>query len=133
MGKILKQYRYYGENSPFNSEDRVNLKGLVSGTTFFKAEDPYISIASLGIQTVPGVKFRINEPTSGNMTKEGIVIGNTGIFQLDLTEGYEISNLRFDKQSLEEYFNLSEKEMDLIGNVRSNAYLIIDIVYITEG
>ena len=122
MGKILKQYRYYGDQSANNSEDRVTLEGLVTGTTFFQSNDEYISIISLGIQTVPGVKFRINEPTSGNMSKEGIVIGNTGIFQINLSDGYEITNLRFDRESLE-----------LIGNANSNTYLIIDVVYNTEG
>ena len=123
MGKVIKQYRYYGEKSELNfPSDRTTLQGLVTGTTFFQANDEYISILSIGIQTVPGVKFRINEPTSGNMSKEGIVVGNTGIFELNLSDGYEITNLRFDRESLK-----------LIGNSSSNTYLIIDVVYNTEG
>jgi hypothetical protein len=55
------------------------------------------------------------------MTSNGIIVGNTGIYELSMTEGYEITNLRFDEKSLE-----------LIGNANSNTYLIVDIVYNTE-
>ena len=120
MGKILKQYRYYGKDIA-GSEPRVTHEGLVTGATFLADNDPYLSIISLGIQTVPGVKFRVNEPTGNSMTSNGIVVGNTGIYELNMTEGYEITNLRFDEKSLE-----------LIGGSNGNTYLIIDIVYNTE-
>lgn len=123
MGKILKQFRYYGEESPakdLNYPSSINKATLDSGEVFFDnsmfpTATP-TSIASLGIQTIPGVKFYLNSAT------DPIIVGSSGIYELNLTDNYEILYLDFDPQSL-----------DLIGSYNGDAYLIVDIVYNTEG
>ena len=115
MAKYLKQFRYYGENSNLNSPlGSINKKNLTSGSVFFNSGN-LISIASLGIQTLPGVKFYLNDSV------DSIIVGSTGIYELNLADSYEVTSLRFDSESL-----------SLIGDSSNSAYLIIDIVYNTE-
>lgn len=116
MAKHLKQFRYYGANSDLNYPSNiVTTNSLTSGSAFFGSRN-LISIAALGIQTWPGVKFYLNDST------DSIIIGSTGIYELNLKDNYEVTSLRFDKSSL-----------GLIdSNVNHGAYLIIDIVYNTE-
>ena len=123
--KHFKQLRYFGENDPRNSA------GIVNSNIFYdtKSLNYYIindklppengdftvsipTIKHLGIQTIPGVKFYINE------VKEPIIIGQTGIFELDLFQypsltinGFKVGTLDFSEGS--------------------NCFLIIDLVYIT--
>ena len=63
------------------------------------------------IQALPGTKFYIN----GN--DESIIVGYTGIYELDSNILHNIYKLRFDNSSI-----------DLIAN-NDNAYLLVDIVY----
>lgn len=114
MKKVLRQFRYYGtENSSLNfpdidSEEFKNL--LNSGFLIDKYIPNLFSIASLGIQTVPGVQFKINGGPNN------IIIGSTGIYSLDLSDNYDLKTISFNKESLE-----------LIDH-NPTAYLIIDIV-----
>ena len=118
MGKQLKQYRYYGTkdnlNSNLNSPSNINKQNLVTGSIFFNSGN-LLSIASLGIQTWPGVKFYLNDSV------DSVIIGSTGMYELNINEDYEITSLRFDSTSI-----------DLIDDKSNSAYLIIDIVYNTE-
>ena len=111
--KLLKQFRYYGDNALKNSQD-ISSTSLVSGSIFFGSEK-LISIAALGIQTIPGVQFYLND------SNEPIVIGSTGLFELSLSDGYEVNFLRFDQESI-----------DLIAASSNAAYLIVDIIYNVE-
>lgn len=114
MAKQVKQFRYYSEDAigvTSNYPSNINKYGLVSGSNFAT----YMPISKLGIQSVPGTKFYLNNSTNP------IIIGNTGIFELDLNEQTEIIALQFDNKSID-YIN---------SNI--NAYLIVDIIYEGEG
>ena len=110
MKKQIKQIRYYGVNNENNS--RKDLRELLiagSGKIFPD------SIIALGIQTFPGVKFYLNN------SEEPIIVGPSGIFEINLMDNCEINFLHFD-----------EKSIDFIDAESNNAYLIIDIIYIVE-
>ena len=112
MKRQLKQFRYYGENVLKNSPNEIiSKKSLTSGSVFFNSPD-LVSIASLGIQTLPGVKFYLNDSV------DSIIVGSTGIYELNFNDNFEITSLKFDSTSL-----------DLIGDPSNSAYLIVDIVY----
>lgn len=116
MKKILRQFRYYGTNNPLNAPSGISKDNLQSGHIFRNSEDLQLAtIVAFGIQTVPGVQFYIND------SLDTVVIGQSGIYELDLSDGYEVHELRFTSKSL-----------DLINN-SPEAYLIIDIIYSAEG
>ena len=114
MAKVVKQYRYYNakdsKNQPYTE---ISLETLESGSVFF-SEDGLVSITQLGIQTLPGTKFYLNN------AKKPIIVGATGIYELDLEGLSEINSLFFDKKSLE--------TIESIGN----AFLIVDALYEVE-
>ena len=68
-------------------------------------------VVQIGIQTIPGVKFNLNNSYSP------IVIGHTGIYELNVEDLTEITSIRFDSDSI-----------DKINNAL-NRYLYVDIVY----
>lgn len=117
MAKKIKQYRYYNDtndsvtrNQPLYVPDTDivatyahYVNGEVFGTCF--------PILQLGIQALPGTKFYLNEAT------DPIIIGATGIYELDLDGQAEITNLQFEARS-----------MRMIRD-NNNAFLIIDIIY----
>lgn len=111
MAKQVRQFRYYAEGSKKNypdaGKDKVNLQSLINGTPFGN----YVPIVQLGIQTIPGTKFFLN---SGQTP---IIVGNTGIYELDLNGLTEINSLRFENRSIQ---NINKLE---------NGYLIVDIMY----
>ena len=75
MAKKVKQFRYYNNTSSNNYPSNiVNYRSLISGTAF----SDFIPIYQLGIQSLPGTKFYLNGATNP------IIIGNTGIYELDL-------------------------------------------------
>ena len=111
MSKYVRQLRYYSEghpnNYPTDGEYVVNQSSL-SGEKFFT---PYMPIIQLGIQTLPGTKFYLNSANNP------IIIGNTGIYELDLSGLSEITSLTFEQRSIQAISD------------NNNAYLIIDIIY----
>ena len=111
MAKKIKQYRYYGrDSSKANFPSDLTRDGLILGFAFTES----IPITQLGIQTLPGIVFYVNN------SPEPIVVGSTGIYELDLSSGTFITNLRFDVESIRTIENIS------------TAYLIVDIVYEIE-
>ena len=84
---------------------------LFDGT---KGGKKYVPILQLGIQSIPGTYFYLN----GGL--DPIIIGSTGIYELDLSGEIEISKLEFDYESLERI------------NKMANGYLIVDIIYEDE-
>lgn len=109
--KQIGQIRYYANNSSANSPAISDLKQkLQYGTAF----DDYYPITQLGIQALPGTKFYLNS-TSTEITSP-IIIGSTGIYELNIEGISEITNLVFDGASLN---NIGEN---------NQAYLIVDIV-----
>lgn len=107
MAYLVKQFRYYNNNSEKNQPSDLQSSALINGDVFAQ----YAPIVQLGVQGLPGTKFEVNA------SPEPILIGSTGIYELDLENGVTISSLKFNSQSIE--------------NIQSNnsAYLIVDIIY----
>lgn len=109
----IKQFRYYNDvsenNMPkpttYNIDNNPWVNNLLAGE--------YESVIKLGIQTLPGTKFHLNN----NLT-ESIVIDHTGVYELDLRNiATVIHALSFEPSSL------------AIINAIDNASLIVDILY----
>lgn len=116
MAKVIRQYRYYGENNSKNWPlNEISPKTLEEGSVFF-SEEGLGSITQLGIQTLPGTIFYLNNANRDRPT----IIGGTGIYELDLEGFSEINSLQFDKASI--------KNIDEIGS----AYIIVDALYEVE-
>lgn len=106
MANKIMQFRYYGEKVSNNQPSNISASNLASGHIF----SGYLPITQLGIQTLPGTKFYLNDSIYP------VVIGSTGIYELDLKGVTQITEIHFDKRSL-----------NLI-NENNNAYLIVDII-----
>lgn len=102
MRKRIQQFRYYGEQHPDNNLTRAD---LISGYVFPS------SIIALGIQTYPGIKFYLNG------SEDPIIIGSSGIFEIDLRDNCEITLLQFDQSSV-----------DYVEDKSNSSYLIIDLI-----
>ena len=117
MAKKIKQIRYYADGADTNYPNSVDqgtiplYRNLVSGSVFSR----YMPILQLGIQALPGTKFYLNG------SNNPIIIGNTGIYELDLQGLTEINSLSFDASSI-----------SLISS-NNNAYLIVDMIYDEGG
>ena len=116
MAKKIKQFRYYGENNENNQPLTVvgntgprtmNYLDFMNGNVFAN----YYPIVQLGIQAMPGTKFYLNNAI------QPIIVGYTGIYELDLEGSIEISKLTFDRNSLEKI------------NELNNGLLLVDIIY----
>ena len=109
MANTIQQYRFYEKNSSKNYmiED---VKDLVTGD--FLGEK--IPVIQLGVQALEGTRIYLN-----NLVNP-IIIGESGIFELELDGVTEIFKIRFDCASL-----------DAI-NKDKNATLIIDTIYISQ-
>lgn len=77
--------------------------------------EPYAPILHLGIQSVPGLKFYLNDNLFAPL-----YVNNSGIFEIDLTNTFGlIGTIKFDDTSLTA--------------ILPSGYLIIDILYEGEG
>lgn len=102
---------YYYKIQQLNYPPTLYSGNLISGSAFANC----VPIVKLGIQSLPGVRFRFNT------NLEWIVLGATGLYELDLKDSAgSIVDLKFDKQSIQ------------VINDNENAYLIIDIMYEEE-
>ena len=112
MAKKIIQFRYFGELNDKNYPLTITKTKLMSGVSF----DGYTPIIKLGIQSLPGTKFRLNA------NQDYIMVGGTGLYELDMTQGSGvITSMNFDEISL---INIDEN---------NDAYLLIDILYEEEG
>lgn len=102
----IGQVRFYTTGSEKNSAN-ISTSKLISGSAFSSLG----RIVQLGIQTVPGVKFYINKGA------QAIVVGNTGIYDIELDGVTQITSLSFDAESI----NMIDKN--------DNSYLIVDYIY----
>lgn len=110
MAKKIKQFRWYGgDNGSSSHTDVANLtkESIIDGTAF----KDYMPISQLGVQAPPGTDFYLN----GSVRP--IIVGVSGIYDLDIKNGARITSLKFSKQSLERI------------NKNPRSYLIIDILY----
>lgn len=112
--KVIKQFRYYGASSTENyPEDVMTATNLTNGNIF----DGYGSITHLGIQGRPGTRFFLNESP-----QYPIVLGDTGIYELNLEGHGQIYYISFDGHTLGDYDAPSSTDR-----------LLIDIVYEGSG
>lgn len=110
MAKKIKQFRWYGANTGsggYSDITDLTKESIIDGTAF----KDYMPISQLGVQAPPGTDFYLN----GSVRP--IIVGVSGIYDLDIKNGARITSLKFSKQSLER----------ISKNPRS--YLIIDILY----
>ena len=107
MAKQIKQFRYYKQNDLKNYPPNISIANLASGSIFSK----YMPVIQLGIQSLPGTKFYLNN------SNDPIIIGNTGIYKLNLNGLSEITAISFDRASIN----------SIIAN--QDGYLIVDILY----
>ena len=108
MAKQIYQVRYYGDSHAKNQPAGLTGMKLKSGSVFSN----YLPILQLGIQTIPGVKFYVNN------SETPVIVGATGIYELDVDGLTEITNLTFDTTAI-----------NLIKSNPSTAYLSVDIIY----
>lgn len=102
---------YFYKIQQLNYPPSLYSGNLISGSAFANC----VPIVKLGIQSLPGTRFRFNT------NLEWIVLGATGLYELDLKDSAgSIVDLKFDKQSIQ---NINDNK---------NAYLIIDIMYEEE-
>lgn len=106
MAKKIMQFRYYTEGGTKNWPKDITKSRLAKGSIFAN----YLPITQLGIQTLPGTQFFLNNST------DPILIGSTGIYELDLEGLSTITDLRFDIRSLSAI------------DANENAYLIVDVI-----
>ena len=120
MAYKVKQFRYYNDKSSEVTESKRNQPTTLDGTTTLITSDHYVNgdvfgkhfpVTQLGIQALPGTKFYLNEAV------DPVIIGATGIYELDLTNGIQISKISFAHDSMENIKN------------NDNAFLIVDIIY----
>ena len=104
MGYLFAQVRYNQYNSSMSNTTAAAMK---SGAAFANLSP----IVQLGIQAPPGTKFYLG--STGN----ALMVGASGVFQLDLREKGAISGLRFDEQSI----NFVE--------LTKSSYIIVDVLY----
>lgn len=109
--KHIKQFRYYSSTSSNNYPALSNYYGILSVGNLFASHG---GISQLGIQALPGTKFYLNNSATP------IIIGFTGIYELDLEGISEITSISFDRDSLSAISNIN------------NAYLIVDAIYNVE-
>ena len=107
MARQVKQFRFYNKGSSKNWPSKISFQNLKSGSIFADC----VPIIQLGVQGLPGTKFYINN------SKTPIIIGYTGIYELNLEKMPPIVSLFFDAESIQAI----EKNY--------NASLIVDIIY----
>lgn len=108
MANVVKQFRFYSDSDSSKNQPIGALKSaFINGTVF----ENFFPILQLGVQALPGTKFYLNNAV------DPIIIGRTGIYELDLDGETEISNMRFDATSMN---NIS---------ANMNAYLIVDVIF----
>lgn len=99
--KKMTQFRFYGNGSGKNSPLNLTTTKLNNDNIFAE----YGSISQMGIQAPPGTIFTLNESSAP------IMVGKTGIYELDLENIGRIFSIKF---------NLADRWSDT---------LIVDIVY----
>lgn len=92
-GSIIRQYRYYGDGHASNYPPGLTKKQLTDDNIFSGLG----SISQLGIQGRPGTVIYLNGQTFP------IVLGETGIYEIDLQNYGQIYSIQFGTAELENY------------------------------
>ena len=104
----FKQFIYCNDLSDHTYPSGLTATQLVNGTAFTQ----FLPAFQLGVQAPPGTKFYIN---NNNVP---VIVGYTGLFDLDLTSLGSITSLTFDSASINRIKN------------NDGAILIVDIAYL---
>lgn len=116
MARGIKQFRYYAENSSQNSpltgdaSTTASLNNFANGNVFRNAN--IFPVVKLGVQAMPGTKIYLNNSI------DPVIIGVTGIYELDVEDQAEIVSITVDSTSLA-----------AIQNSDGAGFLIIDVLY----
>lgn len=130
MSLAVKQYRLMQipssdtatapDTNGMHNSNNIEFKwenGAIKSINFL--DMPTSGIKRIGIQTIPGVEFSINDSPLSN-----IVIGPSGIFELDVeASGSIVGKIDLIENTLLRYFEGDS----------STAYLIMDVIYETGG
>lgn len=115
MAKAVHQFRFYKDDS---NEERNEPSGAaftaVSGAQGFANGDvfkEYYPFYQLGIQTLPGTMIYLNG------SEDPVIIGSTGIYELDISDGVEVFTLQVSSASLSQI------------SAANDGYIIIDVLY----
>ena len=107
MNQSFQQFIYNNAQSSKNYPPDLTKEALISGN-FLPANK---TISQLGVRALPGTKFYLNDGAIP------IIVGFTGLFEIDLTDGGSIGKMTIDAASLERIED------------NDSAYLVIDIAY----
>ena len=86
MGKQVAQVRYFGEKNKNNFPSGLRKVDLTTGEVFKN----YYPITLLYIQGAPENKFNLN------YGENSIIIGNSGVYELELNGIMDITNIVFN-------------------------------------
>lgn len=106
--KKITQIRYYGDGNAQNRPEGLKTEDLTRKNVL----ENYSSITQIGIQARPGAEFILNN------SRYSIVMGDTGIYELDLTNSGTIDSIQFIETAIQIYNNPGNTDR-----------LLIDIVY----
>lgn len=109
--KRIMQFRYYGENDNRNYPSDYT---IADWTTNVLSKCGIVS--HLGIQGEPGVVFYLN---NGN---NPIILGSTGIYELDLEGIGRITNLKFNEEKLTTTYPTNPASSD-------SKRILVDVIY----
>lgn len=105
--KRIKQFRYYGK-------DNIDKNMPRQGEVFFKGNwfQNINAVSHIGVQAIPGVRFYLNDSPSS------LMVGQTGIYELDLGNLGIIQSFKLD------FSSLKDKEEQIL-----EYGIIVDVVY----
>lgn len=112
MSKQVKQFRYYSDSEYASNNFPVGLtrEKFLTGDAF----EAYMPTVHLGIQAPSGTIFYLNDSTNS------IMVGYSGVYEIDVEDLTEITSLRFDADSI-------QKISDNPG-----MFIIVDLIYEKE-
>ena len=108
--KRIMQFRYRGEHHEENFPTFQFYTDILSYGNIFQE---YGLVTKLGIQAPVGIRFYLNSSSNP------IMVGETGIYELNLEGIGRINSIRFDRSDLEKYYTDNPR----------NDKILIDIVY----
>lgn len=116
MAKVVGQVRFYGEKDPRNFPKDLTLIEVQTGRCFTN----YYPIVQLGVQTLPGTKMYLNKDS------QPVIVGVTGVYELNIDGLSYINSLCFDRTSLQLIDNKDKDGNPITPN--SAKYLIVDFI-----
>lgn len=105
----IAQFRFRGNSNKENYPTTLRQDDLAVGNLF----RDYGPVSQLGIQAPPGLRFYLNN------SAYPIMVGETGIYELDLENVGRITAIRFEREDLNSFY----EKLDPADK------LLIDIVY----